>query len=140
MAYDKAKWHQDGDFPKDLDTAAAYTHTGLFVAWAILAGLGGEEVAEDFGDEIEQLRERTAAPSQLYRCMDGTFTEEELSEEGNAFTEGYFDLEKGQYLKDYEKTLCQGLPSTFHAADSWENFDKLKPVLDARLASWRAVR
>ena len=66
--------------------------------------------------------------------LDGSFTEEELSEDGNAFTESYF----GQYLKDYQATLCKGLPSLYHAANSWESFDKLKPVLDARLAAWQA--
>ena len=134
MAYDKADWHLEGEFPKDLDHQAAYTHTGLYLAWAMLAGLGSEEVEVDFGEDIEGLRGRSVPPARLYQTMDGSFTKEELSEDGNAFTESYF----GQYLKDYQATLCKGLPSLYHAANSWESFDKLKPVLDARLAAWQA--
>ena len=50
----------------------------------------------------------------------------------------YFnDFAKGQYLKDYEATLGNGLESLYHVKDSWENFDLLKPVLDRRLGDWR---
>ena len=134
MAYDKADWHLEGEFPKELDHQAAFTHTGMYLAWAILMGLASEEVEDDFGEDVEGLRARSVGPVQLYQTMDGSFTEEELSDDGNAFTESYFD----QYLKDYQATLCNGLPSLYHAAATWENFDKLKTVLDARLAAWRA--
>jgi hypothetical protein len=39
MKYDDASWHCAGDFPKDLPEAAGATHTGMFLAWALLSGL-----------------------------------------------------------------------------------------------------
>ena len=33
--YDKAKWHFQGDFPKELDDHQAYVHTGIFLGWFI---------------------------------------------------------------------------------------------------------
>jgi hypothetical protein len=138
MKYDDASWHSGGDFPKDLSPDAAFTHTGLYLAWAVMADLGSKELHDDFGEELAKLSARLTPPCQVYRAMDGKLTDEDLSEEGNAFTKAYFDLDVGQYLKDYEEVLCEGLPTTYHVADSWENYERLKPILDSRLATWRA--
>jgi hypothetical protein len=37
--YDKAKWHFDGDFPKELDDFQGYVHTGMFLGWLVDNGL-----------------------------------------------------------------------------------------------------
>jgi len=141
MKYDDASWHSESDnFPNDLLSAAAFTHTGLYLAWAVLADLASEELQDDFEEGLAKLRSRSTSPCQLYRAMDGKLTDDDLSDEGNAFTKFYFDFEAGQYLKDYEEVLCEGLPTTYHVADSWENYERLKPVLDTRLAEWRAGR
>ena len=49
-----------------------------------------------------------------------------------------FDFEIRQYLNDYGEILGEGLPTMYHVADSWENYERLKPILDRRLAAWRA--
>jgi hypothetical protein len=67
----------------------------------------------------------------------GMFTDEDLNDEGNAFAQAYFDFEKGAYLSDYDRVLTGGLPSQYHVADTWGNFDALRPVLDKRLEEWR---
>jgi hypothetical protein len=138
MKYDDASWHAGGNFPSDLALDAACTHTGLYLAWAVLAGLGSKELRDDFEAELVKLGARLISPCQFYRTMDGKLTDEDLSDEGNAFTKVYFDFDVGQYLKDYEQTLCAGLPTMYHVADSWESYDRLKPILDKRLAAWRA--
>jgi hypothetical protein len=74
------------------------------------------------------------------RGCDGKFTNEDLNDEGNAFAAEYFDFQKGQYLSDYEKNLGVDLPSLYHVADTWDNFEKIKPILDRRLAAWRDAR
>jgi hypothetical protein len=138
MKYDDASWHLEGDFPKDLPEDAAFTHTGLYLAWAVLAGLGSKELQDDFKEELTKLSARLNPPCEVYKVMDGKLTDENLSDDGNAFTKGYFDFEVGQYLKDYEEVLCKDLPTMYHVADSWENYERLKPILDNRLAAWRA--
>jgi len=40
----------------------------------------------------------------------------------------------------FPEDFCRGLPSEYHVADSWESYDKLKPVLDNRLSAWRSSR
>jgi hypothetical protein len=94
---------------------------------------------------LEKLAARSLTPGAffLWAC-DGKFTNEDLNHEGNAFTGRYFDLSNGSYLADYTAVWGHGLPigseQLYYVADTWENFDKLKPGLDQRLADWRAPR
>jgi hypothetical protein len=61
-----------------------------------------------------------------------------LSEEGNRFALAYY--EPGTYFKDYESTLAKNLPSIYHVADNWENFDLLSKVIDLRYDSGSNVK
>jgi hypothetical protein len=138
MKYDDASWHYGGDFPKDLPTEAGATHTGMFLAWALLSGLGGVLHTQEFPENLDRLKSRSVTPGAFFlQACDGKFTDEDLNEEGNAFVPTYFDFQTGQYLADYEKTVGTGFPQLYYVEDSWENFDSLKSVLDNRLAEWR---
>lgn len=135
MKYDDASWHSEGDFPKDLPSEAGATHTGMFLAWAILSGLGGSLHTEDFPEDGERLKAREITPGAYFLAVcDGKFTDEDLNEAGNAFAVGYFDFERGAYLRDYEDTVGRDLPSLYHVPDTWDTFDRLKPLLDRRFA------
>jgi len=138
MKYDDASWHSEGQFPEDLPPEAGATHTGMFLAWAFLSGLASETHLEDFPESLPLLVERSTTPGEFFlTTCDGKFTDEELNEEGNAFTVRYFDFDHGKYLEDYQKTLGPDLPSLYAIEDTWENFDRLKPVLDQRYAEWQ---
>lgn len=137
MKYDDASWHSDGDFPEDLPPEAGATHAGMFLAWSLLQGLVGDDHAADFPGELEQLRKREVTPGKYLMILDGKFTDEELNDEGNAFASSYFDFEKGLYLADYESIFGDELPTLYHVPDTWENFDRLKPVVDKRYREWQ---
>lgn len=138
MKYDDASWHYGGQFPKDLPQEAGATHTGMFVAWALLAGLAGELHTEDSQEEIAALRGRSVKPGKFFmRTCDGKFTDEDLNNDGNAFTEVYFNFKTGKYLSDYCAAIGIDIDRIYYAADTWDNFDRLKPVLDKRYAKWR---
>jgi hypothetical protein len=138
MKYDDASWHSGGKFPTDLPAEAGATHTGKFVAWALLSGLAGEIHTTDFPDAVPKLLSRSLTPGKFFlEACDGKFTDEDLNDEGNAFAQDYFDFEKGQYMADYEATLGEGLADLYYVEDNWENFDRLKSVLDRRFAHWK---
>lgn len=139
MKYDDASWHYEGNFPPDLPEEAGGTHIAMFVAWGLLSDLGGSLHAEDFVKDLEQLRKRELTPGEyFFRVCDGKFTDEDFNEDGNTFTKVYFDFDNPKgYLTDYDKALCAKLPSLYHVEDSWENYDKLRIILDKRLAHWR---
>ena len=139
MKYDDASWHYGaGEYPKELQPQAAATHTGMFVAWALLSGLGGELHTKELPEGIARLQTRSVTPGQFFwdEC-DAKFADEDLNDDGNAFVQAYFDLDKGAYLRDYDRVLCRGLATAYHVADSWENYDRLKPMLERRLGEWR---
>jgi hypothetical protein len=138
MKYDDASWHYGGEFPKDLPHEAGATHIGMFVAWSLLSGLAGELIVVEFPEFISKLESRTLTPGKLFFDLcDGKFIDEDLNDEGNAFGLAYFHSESGKYLSDYEATLADDAPTLYHVKDSWENFDRLKPVIDRRFSEWR---
>jgi len=141
MRYDDASWHSDGDFPTELPAEAGATHIGMYVAWLLLQGMASEELAEDEKEDLQALRERSTTPGLfLLQCSDGKFVDDLISDEANAFTAVYYDLENGQYLEDYEEQLGAEIPSLYHVADTWENFDRLAPVIAQRFAAWQAMQ
>jgi hypothetical protein len=135
VKYEDISWHNTADeYPKELSPVAAGTHTGMFMAWALVSGLASRELAGEAGE----LQARRVTPGAFF-CVqcDGKFTDEDLNDEGNAFAKVYFDPESGHYLRDYDAVLCAGLKTAYHVPDTWANFEKLKPRLDRRLVEWR---
>lgn len=136
--YDKAKWHFGSEFPEDLDEFQGYVHTGMFLGWLIDNDLVSDEFRSDHEQEIEQFRRQELTGAQVFeRCCDGVLMIEDISELGNRFALPYFDFDTGQYLGDYEKTLAGNLPTTYHVADTWDNYIKLKQVLDKKFLDWK---
>jgi hypothetical protein len=110
----------------------------MFVAWAFLAGLGGPIAAANFPGQLERLRSRSVTPGAFFlEVSGGKFLDEDLNDEGNAFARAYFDFEHGQYLADYDATLGAGLAEIYYVSDTWENFERLKRVLDRRFREWK---
>jgi|SRR5215510_5005706 len=134
-AYDKAKWHYEGDYPTDLPQKSAFTHTGMFLTWLADRGLLSQGFAEDFHEELKLLNERKITPGRIFQIVDGVLASDMLNDDGNAFSKTYYVPDV--YFGDYHGTLALTLPSSYHAADTWENYDKLKPAIDRRYNEWR---
>ncbi len=142
MKYDDASWHSGGQFPEDLPIEAGATHIGMYLTWALLAGLSGSYHIRDVPEGLQRLRRREITPGGFFlKYCDGKFADEDLNEEGNEFTEFYYSMAKEDplFLVDYSRTLVAGLKSEYHVPDTWENFDKLKPVIDRRFKQWRTT-
>lgn len=138
MKYDDASWHSDGDFPADLPPEAGATHIGMYLAWLLLRGMAGEELLDDMQEELGSLTRRAMTPGQFLLVCDGKFVDEMINDEANAFTAEYYDMDNGQYLDDYEDLLGEDVPDLYHVADTWENFDRLAPVIAQRFGTWQA--
>jgi hypothetical protein len=138
--FDKAKWHINERFPDNLDPYQSYIHTGLYVAWLIDNNLFEEDFKNDHIDSIQKHLDRRSTPVEFYELqLDGVFDSEGLIQEAVKFTKDYFDFEKGNYINDYISTLDteNRAASIFHISDTWENYDRLKPILDKRLHDWK---
>ncbi|WP_374605040.1 hypothetical protein [Arenimonas sp.] len=136
MAYDKAEWHYDGDFPAGLPPENGGTHIGMFLAWAIHRGHVSEMLASTAPAELQAVRDRRmTGRTFLFDACDEKLPEEALSAEGNAFAAAYYEREL--YFGDYEQALCAGLPGFYHVADTWDNFEIVCRVIDQRFQRWQ---
>jgi hypothetical protein len=135
---DRADWHYGGNYPPELPPENAGTHIGMYLAWIVLRGLGSKELVLHAADTYNWVRNREVTGRDLlFTKLDEKLFDELLSPEGLAFTRSYY--ETNGYANDYDRVLGADLPTLYHVRDTWENFDKLAPVLDERLAAWRAI-
>lgn len=140
MAYDRADFdYSTADQP--LPKGHAATHIGMFLAWTIQTGLLNDRHLQLSSALVGQVRNRQITGRQFFdaACQE-KFAEKDLNVEGNNFAEYYYRNtagERGLYFEDYKKTLAKGLPSFWHVADTWENYDRLAPVLTRRYEQWK---
>lgn len=146
MAIDRADWHYGGDFPADLPDENGGTHIGMYLAWIVNNHLEGDIHHADAAaeQELERLRRREITGRDfLFDACDEKFWESDLNAEGLAFTKHYYapgGEDITPYLEDYFNVLADELPSLYHVADTWTNYDRLSPLIDERYQSWRAAR
>ena len=138
MAYDSAKWHSEGRYPKDMPIENSGTHIGMFLAWIIINGFEGEELKEDNPDAISALRARRMTGREfLFLNCDGKLVDSDFSGNITAFVNYYYSTPTFRYLEDYHNVLALNLPSTYHVRDSWENYDKMALVISDRFDRWK---
>ena len=133
---DRADWHYGGNYPSGMPPENGGTHIGIYLAWVISRGLGSKQLRKLAGHRFEALERREiTGRTILFEELDEKFFSTLLSSEGRSFTHEYY--ESNRYVQDYAEVLGGGLPTLYHVADSWENFDLMAPLLDRRLAAWR---
>lgn len=136
MAYDRADWHYGGDYPADLPTENGGTHIGMFLAWAINSNLESELHREESQESLKAVRNKEMTGREfLEKECDEKFWEDDLNEEGNSFAKFYY--ESDIYISDYDSALAEGLPTLYHVENSWENYQKIAPLISARFLKWK---
>lgn len=143
MKYDDAEYYYL-NFERDLDIEAAGTHLGMYLAWAILRGLGSAEYNEP-GGVREQLQQRsTTGQTVLFDHCDGKLLSDDFNELGNAFTQAYYEK---HFSRDFTRVFEKDLPETgcplvdaCSLPDTWANFDRMAAVLDQRFKQWQDIR
>ena len=132
---DRADWHYSGDYPPDLPPENGGTHIGMFLAWVIARDLASKSLKEHAGVMLQQLLDRRiTGRTLLFEALDEKFFATLLTKRGKDFVRDYY--ESNAYIADYDVVLGGNLPSTYHVADTWENYDKLAVILNERFARW----
>ena len=140
MAYDRADFNYSTE-ADPLPKGHAATHIGMFLAWAIQTGLINDRHLQLSAPLIQKVRQRQMTGREFFEaaCQE-QFAEKDLNVEGNSFAEHYYRNsagEKGLFFEDYRKTLTKGLPTFWHVHDTWQNYDRLAPVLNQRYEAWK---
>lgn len=136
IVYDKAKYHYEGVFPNHLSFKQAYVHTGMFLGWLIEHQLLSREFEAEMEIDIQKFIQREITGAEIYRNADGVLADDMLNEEANQFAMEYFDFDNGLFLEDYEEAFSE-VDSLYEVEDSWENYSKIKAVIDGRYMEWK---
>ncbi len=138
MAIDRIDWHGESAEQAGFPNENGGTHIGIYLAWMINHHLEGEFHQEESAEELEQVRTRQITGREfLTRMCDEKFLEEDLNEEGSAFTQAYY--ESNEYFKDYDATLVDsnGLTDTYAVEDTWENYYLMADVISQKYKQWK---
>lgn len=143
MSYDRANFDYSTE-ADPLPKGHAGTHIGMFLAWAVLNGLESDHHRAHSAGLLARLRRREITGRQFFEaaCQE-RFAEKDLNDEGNQFVQHYYVDEagrRGEYFADYKKVLTARLPSFWHVADNWENYEKIAAVINRRYAEWKNPR
>jgi len=140
MSYDRANFDYSTE-ADPLPKGHAATHIGMFLAWAVINELHSDLLRDHYEELLAKLRRREITGRQFFEaaCSE-RFSERDLNEEGNAFAQHYYVDEtgkRGAYFADYKKVLTAGLPSFWHVANTWENYEKIAAVISRRYEEWK---
>ena len=140
MSYDRADFDYSTE-AEPLPKGHAATHIGMFLAWAVLNGLESAFHHECSAQLLDKLRRREITGRQFFEAAcNERFSERDLNEEGNAYAQHYYVDEagkRGAYFADYKKVLAARLPSFWHVADTWGNYEKIAAVITRRYEEWK---
>lgn len=132
MKYDDASWHYGGNFPAGQPYEHGGTHIALYLRWCFAKGWAGELHIEDVPEDVSDvISGKLSATEFLFRNCDGKFTDEDLTDEGNFFTQQYYGND-GLYLEDYSEHFGDLM---YVAPESAHDFEKFSSILDARAAT-----
>lgn len=132
--YDHAEQHFLGTYPDLLPIEQAYVHIGMYMGWVIENDLYSGYFGLEGSTEIFRFRRREISCTILSEIWNGHLASEYLNRRGNSFTRFYYA--SGLYRQDYEEVLGRDLPSIYHVADTWPNYDKLKERINTRYTGW----
>jgi hypothetical protein len=132
---DRADWHYGGQgYPAELPPENGGTHIGMYLAWIIHRDLGSATLRKHARDALPRLKQRRITGRELlFSELDEKFFAGLLTKVGKDFTRDYYDA----YIGDYAAALADELPTVYHVEDSWENYDRIAPVIDNRYARWQ---
>jgi hypothetical protein len=135
---DRADWHYGGGelYPKELPPENGGTHIGMYLAWIIQHGLASAVLQKYARDSLPLLRKRKITGRQLlFSELDEKFFYGLLTKVGKDFTRDYYETEC--YIGDYAAALGCNLPTLYHVEDTWENYDRVAPLIDQRFSGWQ---
>jgi hypothetical protein len=137
IVYDKAKYHTESVAQAGLKEGQEFVHTGMFLGWLIDHDLLEARFAAEWAEDVAAFRARKLTGPKLFQRWDGVLVDDMLSDRGNAFSKVYFDFEKGAFIADYQRAFgVSGGNDFFGVSDSWENYEKIKLLVDSAYERW----
>ena len=141
MTIDRIDWHIGGDYPQDLPYENGGIHIGMYIAWILNNNLYGamhRESEKDIQAVNQVISRKVTGLDFLINQCDEKFWDADLNEEGKAFTEFYYSNEEtAKFYTDYAEVLAKNLDTIYHVQNTWENYNKLEPIITKRYVKWK---
>ena len=135
--YDDASWHYNGEFPADQPKEHGGTHRALFLKWCFLQGWAGQLHLDDAPEAVQGVIDGSLAATRfLFTHCDGKLTDEDLSDQGNAFAAAYYG-DYGLYLDDYANHFDAQM---YIASEAEHDFAAFAAILQQRFDSGELLR
>jgi hypothetical protein len=138
VKFDDYDWHA-GSLPDDLPFEQGFVHIGVYLAWLLerdLLAVHDELLSyPPTALALKAVQRRELTGSVLNDHVDGKLMSDLMTTEGDAFTRYYYD----RYLGDYAAVMTRLYPTEYHAADSWDTYDRMRPVIDSAYDAWIAA-
>lgn len=128
MVYDRAAWHERAALDAGQPVENAFTHMGLYLAWAIRRGLHDGGVLPS--DQADAVRSGRWVGLDLADTVDGTLAPDMLSAEGRAFSDARYSA----YVEAYSAAFRDHAP--YAVSDDSEAYARIAPVLDRLYDEW----
>jgi len=75
---------------------------------------------------------------------DEKFWEDNMNAEGNEFTKFYYETQEGNeisyFCEDYVGLLGETVNSIYEIENTWDNYEKLRPLIDKRYREWKSEK
>lgn len=138
-AFDRAAFHQGAVAEHGLPPSQAWVHSGFLFGWAAERDLVADWLRDRTPAAFREFADRERTGPELLAVWDGNLLDDMFSDEGLAFVAAYWrgGAGLGSYIDDYREALCQGLPSDYHVADTWPNYERVCAFLDERHQRFR---
>lgn len=139
MAIDRVDWHAESAEKAGFPYENGGTHIAFFLTWVIMNHLEGEDLQEDYSDELQKVRHREMTGYEfLEKMCDEKFIDDDLNAEGYAFTRYYYE-ESNQYLDSYNALFHEEMGRAEYSIEyNWEDYDKIASRIDLAFAKWKS--
>jgi hypothetical protein len=129
--FDDVDYHQEAAVAAGQPMAHAFTHMGLFLAWAIRHNL------HDPGffpvDHVDRIKAKTWTGSDIADDVDGKLVSDMFTAEGAEFASAQY----GEYLEAYGNTFPD-MPD-YGVTDDASSASRIEPILDELYRAWIAA-
>jgi len=137
--YDAAERHYGSEhWPEGLPAEQAYVHTGIYFRWVIENDLLAPTFAAEHARAVGAVKAGQLSGPKFYEQVGGVFRSDMLNERGRAFTDDYFTLGVGLYLRDYGNLIANRTETAYHVEDTPTIYQRIADRIDMRYRQWQA--
>lgn len=123
----------------ELEMEQAFVPAGFYFGWLLANGYQTDVVLEVADYTLDEFNAKESTGPELFMSdWEGRLTGELMNDDVFRFSKGYYG--PGKYEEDLTALFELNTLSIYAIEDNWENFAKVRTMLDERFEAWRKQR